>query len=535
MKAWLSNARSQGWTRPHVLILFALAALWAGENFFIQAAAFTDRFPGQTRAYELIRLGLNFLAAMALILVCRRRVLVAILAGDFLLALGLVAYAQYFHRGFSLRSSLHSLDEGFRARSFAIDLIPAGAWALLLAALVIKLLLVYRLEPRPLEFRRRAAALCLGLGLLTVLGLQRTNINFHAIATARVSRSVYAYGYLISWAAEGCFTPSNQAAEELIALQKESPDRLSALEPPWQFTNKIAIVQMESCGWNVLHYQINGDYVMPYLNSLSGNSHIFKIQAYHDMGSLDMDFAVLSDGRPSPRVISYMVPGISYSNCLPRFFHQYQFHTAAFHGGNGDFFDRQPAFARMGFDEIWFKENLTNLNVRQSTWGVRDAECFRLSSERMRQAGPEFHFIITLDSHGPFDLIDDDEKEIFPHSQVWQENYFNSMRVLDSDLRKYIESLPAGTLVILYGDHTSGVDYGDFHSARQGEAEFVPCIVHVCGRSLPPLAESESASLPPDLRLLDIINCMRHQVQRQDRPACSATKVAAQDATAAHQ
>jgi phosphoglycerol transferase MdoB-like AlkP superfamily enzyme len=207
---------------------------------------------------------------------------------------------------------------------------------------------------------------------------------------------------------------------------------------------------------------------------------------------------------------------------MPRFFHQYQFHTAAFHGGNGDFFDRQPAFARMGFDEIWFQESLTNPPLRRSHWGIRDAEIFRLSNEKMRQAaGAEFHFIITLDSHGPFDLIDDDEKEIFPHSQVWQENYFNCMRVLDRDLRRYIESLPAGTLVILYGDHTSGVDYGDFHSARQGEAEFVPCIVHVCGRALPPLNEAAMASLPPDLRVLDIINCMRHEMETSDAVHCS--------------
>ena len=119
----------------------------------------------------------------------------------------------------------------------------------------------------------------------------------------------------------------------------------------------------------------------------------------------------------------------------------------------------------MGFDEIRFKEDFRGQPVKMSSWGVRDADLFQLSNRKMRQdRGPQFHFIITLDTHAPFDLITDGEKEIFPHSKVWQENYFNSLRVLDNGLRAYIESLPAGTLVMLYGDHTAGVTYGDYHS-----------------------------------------------------------------------
>jgi hypothetical protein len=65
------------------------------------------------------------------------------------------------------------------------------------------------------------------------------------------------------------------------------------------------------------------------------------------------------------------------------------------------------------------------------------------------------------------------------------------------------------------------VDYGDFHSAYFNGAQYVPCIVHVCGSPPPapvfacqasPEAAYGAASLPSDLRVLDIINFMRHQV-----------------------
>jgi phosphoglycerol transferase MdoB-like AlkP superfamily enzyme len=236
-----------------------------------------------------------------------------------------------------------------------------------------------------------------------------------------------------------------------------------------------------------------------------------------------MDYAVLSGGTPSTEVVSYDVPGVTYSNGLPAFMQKHGFHTVAWHGNDGGFFNRRVNFARMGFDEIWFKEDFKGRAVKQSSWGVRDAELFELSSQEIRQAArPQFHFIITLDSHAPFNLIDDEEKQIFPRASAWRENYFNSARLLDGLLRQYIESLPAGTLVILYGDHPAGVDYEDFHPAFEGAAQFVPCIVHVCGSSNPappPASSSASPPLPPDLRILDIINFMRHQIADRPGPA----------------
>jgi phosphoglycerol transferase MdoB-like AlkP superfamily enzyme len=64
----------------------------------------------------------------------------------------------------------------------------------------------------------------------------------------------------------------------------------------------------------------------------------------------------------------------------------------------------------MGFDEIWFKEDFQGRDVKQNSWGVRDAELFKLSCREIQKATqPQFHFIITLDSHAPFNLIDNQE------------------------------------------------------------------------------------------------------------------------------
>jgi len=496
--------------------LIALALFWAVENFLVQAAAF-DKPPTTIHPYfyQAGRLGLDFLAAGAVLLFFSRRWLLAILAADFLVSVLTLPYAHYFHHALSLSTTMQTASEGMRVSSIGLEVIPPALWLALSGALALKVYWVIKITPQPASWRRPCAASCLLAGGACILALQFTSFNLSSLRTRSMTRAVYAYGYLNAWAAELLYGPNlKEVGRNLLQLQGVSPDRLLGVEKPWPVNSHVVVVQMESIGWEVLNAQIAGQVVAPYLSSLAGSSRCFRIRVYHTLGSADMDYAVLSGGTPSTKVISYEIPGVTYSNGLPGFMQQHGFHTVAMHGNNGGFFNRRPNFDRMGFDEIWFKEDFKGRAVKQSYWGVRDAELFKLSSQELRQATrPQFHFIITLDSHAPFNLMDDQEQQIFRNTPSWRENYFNSARLLDNLLRDYVESLPSGTLVILYGDHPAGVDYGDFHPAREGSAEFVPCIVHVCGASSPsPADASLPAPLPPDLRVHDIINFMRHQI-----------------------
>jgi hypothetical protein len=507
------------WSAPYFFSLAALALFWTLDNFLVQAAAF-DQQPTTIHPYfyQAVRLGIDFLAASAVLLFFGRRWLLVIVAADFLVSLLVFPYAHYFHHALSIEATMRTADEGMRVSAFGLEAIPTSIWIAFLGALAVKIYWVVQITPQPASWRRGCAAACVVAEIACILGLQMTTFALSSLRTRSVTRAVYAYGYLNAWAAELFYGPDmKDIARELRSLQCVSPDRLEGVESPWPVSGNVVLVQMESIGWEVLNYRIAGQEAAPYLSSMAGSDLCFKIQVYHTLGSADMDYAVLSDGTPSSRLVSYDVPGVTYSNGLPRFMQQHGFHTVALHGNDGGFFNRRGNFERMGFDEIWFKEDFRGRAVRKNSWGVRDAELFQLSSREMKQAArPQFHFIITLDSHAPFNLIDDKEKQIFPNASSWRENYFNSARLLDSLLRDYVQSLPAGTLVILYGDHPAGVDYEDFHPASEGNAQFVPCIIHVCGS---PGLPASSAPMPQDLRILDIVNFMRHQIAARPAPA----------------
>ena len=510
-----------------LLIPLSLALLWAVENYLVQGAAFrTCPVMEHPHICQAIRFSFDLAFATLLVLACNRLLLMAAIVADLILSLIAMAYCLYFHHALSAYCGVTNGEEALRVVEFAVQLIPIPIWGAFFCALVVKLILA-RLITRPSAGLRWGwVLLCLVIMGFLYVRLQWTPFCFSYIkrGVTRSVKAVYVYGYVNTWLLDSLFGPDmRELALRAAALQKVSPDRLPAAES-WSFGSNVVVVQMESCGWSALDYSVNGQRVMPYLSGLARNSRIFRIEAYHDVGSADMDYATLSGGTPLRLLVTYEVPGLTYPNALPRFMQAHGFHTVSLHAVTGEFYNRRRNYVGMGFDEIWFGEEFRALRANRTHWGIRDADLFRVSAEKLRRAiQPQVHFLITVDSHGPWELVPDAEKVIFPHSRAYQENYFNSMHMLDRDVKEYIGSLPAGTLVILYGDHPSGVNYGDFHSALHGEAQFVPCIVHVCGASLaPPTSAPAAASLPEDLRIHDIINCLRRQVAGRGEPAGSA-------------
>lgn len=508
---------SQNQAKRGIIFCVALVAIWAFENFLVQAAAFdTPVFTRHPVIYSSVRLLVNVLAAAFVVVLVPRPGLFALVTIDTIASVFIVAHDRYFHHAPSIYSTMNLLKESERVASVVFEMVPPTIWILFIVGLVAKLLSIWKMPAFKWSLRLRIAAGCaVALGA-TLITLQYTSFGFRELRSNGTTRCVYVCGYIDTWLVESCILPDTRGlARELATLHDSSPDRLKNVGLRWNAADHVAIVQLESYGWNVLNYRINGQEVSPFINSLARNGEVFRVQSYHDMNSADMDYATLSGGRPSSRMTSYTIHDFPYTNALPEFFHQHGFHTAGFHGNSGSFFQRRSNFQRMTFDEIWFKEDFERsfgAKTHYGRWGVRDDDLLQLSAKKMREAkGPEFHFLITLDSHIPFDFIDDSEKEIYPHSSDWQENYFNSVRVLDHAVKHYIESLPAGTLVIFYGDHTPGVNYGDFHCAREGNAEYVPCIVYVTGAH-ETLAKVDTEKLPGDLRIHDVVNNLRRVV-----------------------
>lgn len=499
---------------------FALITIWAAEHFILQRRLFdAPPITAHPGFFQCARFIINLLAAALIALLLSFPWLVVLLLADFLISLVLVAYQQYFHKPMSLVNAMRTLKEGLKVTTFGARLVPYKTGAGMIACTVAMGWLAYQHTSHPGcisgNLRGFAAGFLL-ICLAAAIGLlQFTSFRLTSIRTASLHRCIYTYGYAISWCAEFLFSLSpKEIAREAANLQSTSPDHLAESAIPYEIDSHVVMVQVESLDWNILGYQSGGHEVTPFLNQMAKAGQNFKISAYHDNGSADMDYAVLSCGLPSKRVISYYIPGLDYPYALPRFMNGHGYQTTSIHGANGHFFNRRENFQQMGWDQMYFREELLPMQLEQSYWGARDHEIFKLSARMINEAScPQFHFLITLDSHGPFDLITEKEKLIFPGSRNWLENYLNSMSVVDKNLRDYAEALPANTLLVLYGDHASGVNYNDFSPARDGSMEYVPCLVFKCSAGLDPAKPpTTQESTEEGLSILDVVNCLKRKV-----------------------
>jgi hypothetical protein len=199
-------------------------------------------------------------------------------------------------------------------------------------------------------------------------------------------------------------------------------------------------------------------------------------------GSSSADFQLLTGLRPGAGVPVYKLPWDGDGSGLPSHAASRRFGFHAYHGNDREFWNRGPFFAAMGAS-FHALEDIPKTEF--SRWGLADGDLFRYAARRIRDAGRAVHFLITLSTHAPFDLVD---PAAHLDGATQRTRYFQSVAYLDGVLGKFLAEQPRDgtTLVVLYGDHTSNL-FGS--TAAEGELP-VPLILGrlAADGSLAPLA-----------------------------------------------
>ncbi len=504
----------------------ALVLTWTVELYMVQARTLT--FPnevGPRFAFwaPKIRLALDLLFISTITVWFRKRWLTLIAIGASFAYLGLITYWQFFQRPISLLTILSSWREGMEVGGFALDLFPKRAVFGVAFALVIKLAAIWL--SRKVSLPRNCAWMATAVLAMAYLSLSLVVNRWDPLDRIQSKRGVgrlgVSRGYLGPWIAEWYYLGDTQVLERAVALRRIKYDRLTPLEADIPIHRRLVILQAESLDFNILGYKIDGVAVTPFLNRLRDLSMFYRVQAVHFNGSADADFVALNGVTSSKHENTYMIPGYPYENTTPQLLKRCGFSTSSFHGHSGQFYRRRSAFEKMGFDKIFFREELEGrFHLAADRWGVKDKDVLLFSALQMREStSPTCHFVITLTTHTPYTMLRPDEQEIFqePHSTL--EHYINNMRYLDNCLRDYITSLGSGTTVMIYADHPTeqGSTDGSFTPDRTDGREYIPCFIYDTDRELSKLQKTRKSAIRKDgtLNLIDMINYLRGQVNRE--------------------
>jgi len=248
----------------------------------------------------------------------------------------------------------------------------------------------------------------------------------------------------------------------------------------------FVMIQVESMDSNIINHMYMSKYIMPYLHSLSKNSVYFPyVLSYHKAGGTsDCEFSIINSIEPLDSFPSMKISNYNYPNSIVQMLASASYSTAAFHGNLESYFNRDKAFAKMGFAEF---HDMVGMELDHIGWGAPDNEVFRYALNVIKnQPEPFFSYIITMTSHGPYtnarhyynnSSFDGIKNEVV-------RNYFNSMSYVDHTIEEFVSGIKSNqknTYIFIWGDHTPNIDNSYYKqssfSMDDKYFEFVPLII----------------------------------------------------------
>ncbi len=512
------------WARPGGVVL-ALTLLVAVETFAVQELTLTPMHFQNLRqftTYRTVRLLLDLALSAALVTALPRAALVALFALQPPFFVGVLIHHDYFHQPLSAFVLLNQAAEGASVANAFLPLVQRwhGLFLLTFAAKV--LLVVRGLGSRaPWAARRRPALALLGTYVALFASMNVLLQPLWKIGTwDSVGGLGSIYGYLPTWSAE-LLTMNPSDLRERALRRASQPSRfdpavVDAAGSGFAVGERIVFVQLESIDEALMDFRIEGREVTPALNALRRTSTRLVVQGPKGRGSSDADFKALLGKLPSADVPTFKIPGYPYEGSFPERLKRLGHHTESVHGVTGEFFNRRPAYAAMGFDSIIFKEELEARGLALvENWAALDHVILELATSRLRsRSGRQFQFVITATSHIPYPL-ERSRRTFFPDETDAEYAYFDSVHYVDAAIGRFVAALPPDTTVVLYGDHVSQVT-NEKLGYRQVERDGVGCVpflIHYVGDG-PAVAPTRPLATSCELDLLDALTLVHRRVEQ---------------------
>jgi Sulfatase len=251
---------------------------------------------------------------------------------------------------------------------------------------------------------------------------------------------------------------------ELRRDASENPARPLPLDP--LRVDRMVVVQIESLDREALTAD-----VAPVLTGIWNTATRGLVAANRTSvsGSSSADFQLLTGLRARSGVPVYRLGWDGAGQTLPDLAAARGFPFHAYHGNDRNFWNRGPFLTAI---HARFHSGESMPGSEFSRWGRADGDLFSFAARHIREEQRGVHFLITLSTHAPFDLV------IPPgpleHAPA-KARYLASVRYADGALGRFLQTLPreGSTLIAMYGDHSSGI----FETAGTTDEPPVPLVL----------------------------------------------------------
>lgn len=209
---------------------------------------------------------------------------------------------------------------------------------------------------------------------------------------------------------------------------------------------------------------------MPFLSELADKGALIKLDGQKKLGSSNSDYELLN-AKVAHQHLLYYEHLAQYPDSLFLAASKAGYDLAVVHGITGQYMGLRSTYARMGVTKQYFTEELRKLGyTAHSPFGglVLDSDIFAYAGQVLPTLkAPSLLFVISTFMHEPH-LVP--QLEAFGHTA--ESAFYSACAHTDAALQKLVQSAPAETTFIIYGDHTS---------YRGGRTGFVPLALYTTG------------------------------------------------------
>lgn len=417
-----------------------------------------------------------------------RKVLVSLYALQTIYILFNISYYTYFRTYFNVMEIPSIFSEGLTAVShFSAPM----SLDLLIAFIDLPLFLFFTLN------YKRCRALLLRLHLIIILIMVLSAGAVYKIEVDRYQHVASILQDIQGFFGESKFVESYGTVANNVSKIYEHKDfnlMIKSLkygaEQSGKEANKVrpnfVIIQVESMDSNVINKKHNGEYIAPFLHELSTKSIFYPYTLSYHMGggTSDAEFSILNSLQPLVDYPAIKLPNYTYPNSFIKTLAKKGYHALAFHNNVGEFFNRDVAFPKMGFERFM---DLKAMGLKDIGWGAPDYDVFKYESNRLKTLKKPFlTYTITMTNHKPFTIASNYYKND-AYSDVADKktgNYFNSISYTDQSIKSFVEHVEKNypnTYIFIVGDHTPDINTEEYiqTSYMEGDQyfEFVPLII----------------------------------------------------------
>ena len=213
-----------------------------------------------------------------------------------------------------------------------------------------------------------------------------------------------------------------------------------------------------------------------HIQAVYARTHAFiYFHAAHAIFSANSDFELFNGLEASPDIVHYEYEDAYPRSLIPRLAAGGR-PVEVFHGLPASYMNLKAAYKLQGFSRYHDIEVMRAAGVRplDCWWAgvVRDRDLFDYAARQL-PPGPFVQFIITMSMHLP-EYVDLVTPELRFRSSP-RSAFLTLAHDTDAALRRYVEKLPQGTMLILWGDH---------RSYSRDNSGLIPFLVHTKGSSL---------------------------------------------------